>query len=175
MPCTLGVGSHYFSIPPQCLRCSFVHHHGDGVLLNSCCSPDMLIYDLMWSWFDPQTHNLIYKSMCHLKRMKSIWSISIWGLTVSSWQPISPQLGMIQQIQFLEVQMASFAQYWTLYRSCVLCRVNIYTPCGINSLLALYSLFWFLWQKTIAPPKCQQIQNDKKSMTNTFCLHLGEQ
>ena len=34
----------------------------------------------------------------------------------------------------------------------------MYTPCGSNSLLALYSLFRFLWQKTIAPPKCQKIQ-----------------
>ncbi len=44
---------------------------------------------------------------------------------------------------------------------------EIITSCGSDSLLALYSLFWLLWQKTIAPPKCQ------KSMKNTFCLHLG--
>ncbi len=70
-----------------------------------------------------------------------------------------------------DVVASSITQVFDLITSkavCALTLIVLNTPCGSNSLLALYSLFWFLWQKTIAPPKCQQIQIYEKHFLFTF-------
>ncbi len=62
---------------------------------------------------------------------------------------------MVSQKCILEWSLEQHISFITAY----LKALRIYTPCGSNSLLALYSLFWFLWEKFIAPRKCQQIHH----------------